>query len=240
MEKKKRGVRDVASFGWQSFLISQTWPKGLLPRWQLVLELKGVTSKQEHVIGRQKKTKKTNQKTSDWNELVSIWRLVSQHVVVTADLGGFPHRVRSRMESLKTLSAWNGNHELVRQSKVERLKVRCIGGCLHTLCVWEAQSCRKETGALPASQLFWQMYRCVYVQNSMEFPFPHHLYELEIQTVLNPPAVGKTYTKLKWRSDHMWRARARLHSPVQLRAQTAALQSLHRPSNSSCALSWIA
>lgn len=54
-----------------------------------------------------------------------------------------------------------------------------------------------------------------------------------------PIAVEKTHTKLKWHSDDLSCACARLHSPVQLRAQMAALQSLHTPSYSSCALSWI-
>lgn len=115
----------------------------------------------------------TKQTTLDWIQLVSIWRLVSQHAVATTDWGGFPHDIHRQMDKKWVIR--NDQHEMgstpywdkadcitghVRvneafmnlwgNKKVEGLKVECIGGCLHTLCLWKAKSCRKEIGALPA------------------------------------------------------------------------------------------
>lgn len=241
MEKKKRGVRDVASFGWQSFLISQTWPKGLLPRWQLVLELKGVTSKQEHVIGRQKNKKKNKPK-----DIRLKW--VSFHLEVGISTCGGNGRFRGFPPpcALK-----DGEFKDIIRMK------------------WESWTCETIKGGKTESQMHWRMFAhplClgspIMQEGNRSFaclPVVLADVSLRLRTKFNgvPFSSSPLWTGNpncfkptgRWENLHqtkmaLWLyvacARARLHSPVQLRAQTAALQSLHRPSNSSCALSWIA
>lgn len=87
------------------------------------------------------------------------------------------------------------------------------------------------TFCLCQAQVLW-----VWGWNWIEFLFPDHLYKWKSRLFL---ASSRCKNERKCRFDDLLCACALLYSPVQLRAQTAALQSLHTPSYSSRALSWI-
>lgn len=106
-------------------------------------------------------------------------------------------------------------HALVRETWLEGLKV-CIGGCLHTLCLWKAQSCRKETGVMPARVArapfvcaeSGNYSMCVGIELN-RIVWPDHLYEWKSKLFLasswRKMGAEETCTKLKMSTDDLAR-----------------------------------
>lgn len=96
------------------------------------------------------------QKTLDWIQLVSMWRLVSQLAVAITDWGGFPqwYTLPDKKVSYKKLSAWNGFHFHVEIGQTGKQTVmQDMRGWKRHLWTW-----KRNRGGRTESRMYWRMF----------------------------------------------------------------------------------